>query len=220
MTIASTPLAFLMNQTPMELFHHGGPIMWPILLISLVGLTVVVERVIFIFREAASRQPEVIEKMLDRVEARDFEGALALGKQSSDFVARVLVYTLTHRDASIHNAFIRASNNELKRFQQGVPVLDTVITAAPLLGLLGTVTGMMATFGALGASGDVAAGANAIMGGIGEALIATACGLAIAIIGLIPYNILNARSEEAKHQIADVSNALELILKKTEGHLK
>ncbi|WP_404423279.1 MotA/TolQ/ExbB proton channel family protein [Nibricoccus sp. IMCC34717] len=215
MTIASLPLAFLMNQTPMELFHHGGPIMWPILIVSFVGLTVVVERVIFIFRESTSRQPEVVEKMLERVEARDIEGAVAIGKKSPDFVARILTYALTHKEASLHNAFIRASNNELKRFQQGVPVLDTVVTAAPLLGLLGTVTGMMRTFGNM--TGDIAAAASGITGGVAEALIATAMGLAIAIIGLIPYNILNARSEEAKHQVADASNALELILKKTEG---
>ncbi len=217
MITSSTSVAFLMGQTPMELFHHGGPIMWPILLVSLIGVTVVVERIIFMIRENASRQAEVVEKMLDRVEARDIEGAVELGKKSSDFVARILTYALTHKEASLHNAFIRASNNELKRFQQGVAVLDTVITSAPLLGLLGTVTGMMATFGALGASGDVAAGASAIMGGIGEALIATAYGLAIAIMGLVPYNILNARAEEAKHQVADASNALELILKKNEG---
>jgi biopolymer transport protein ExbB/TolQ len=50
-TASSLPVAFLMNQTPMELFHHGGPIMWPILIVSLIGLTVVVERVLFIIRE-------------------------------------------------------------------------------------------------------------------------------------------------------------------------
>lgn len=216
-TATSLSLAFLMNQSPMELFHHGGIIMWPILVVSLVGLTVVVERVIFLLRENSTREPEVVEKMLERVETRDVEGAIQLGKRSKDFVARILTYALTHKDQSLHNAFVRASNNELKRFQQGVAVLDTVITAAPLLGLLGTVTGMMATFGALGSSGDVASGASAIMGGIGEALIATAAGLAIAIIGLVPYNILNSQSEQAKHDIGDASNALELIIKKSEA---
>jgi biopolymer transport protein ExbB len=217
MITASLPVAFLMNQTPMELFVHGGPIMWPILIVSFLGITVVVERMLFIIRENASREPEVVEKMLERVEARDIDAAIELGKKSKDFVARILTYALTHRDSSLSNAFIRASNQELNRFSQGMATLDTVITAAPLLGLLGTVTGMMATFGALGASGDVAAGASAIMGGIGEALIATACGLAIAIVGLLPFNYLNARAEEAKHEVADASNALELILRKNEN---
>jgi biopolymer transport protein ExbB len=93
--------------------------------------------------------------------------------------------------------------------------LDTVITAAPLLGLLGTVTGMMRTFASMG-GGDIASAAGSITGGVGEALIATACGLFIAIMGLLPYNYLNARLEEAKHEIGDASNALELIIKKSE----
>jgi biopolymer transport protein ExbB len=93
--------------------------------------------------------------MLERAEARDVEGAVALGKKSKDFIARIVVYALTHREHSLQNAFIRASNQELTRYQQGMATLDTCITAAPLIGLLGTVTGMMNTFGALG-GGDVA----------------------------------------------------------------
>ena len=216
MITSSLPAAFilLMNQTPMELFAHGGIIMWPILVISFLGLTVAIERVIFIVRESASREPEVVEKMLEQVEAQDFEGAIALGKKSKDYVARILTYALTHRDQSLANAFIRASNQELQRFQQGTAVLDTVITAAPLLGLLGTVTGMMRTFGAM--TGDIASATGSITGGVAEALIATACGLLIAITGLFPFNILNSRSEQAKHEISDAQNAVELILKKHE----
>ncbi|HEU5079664.1 MAG TPA: MotA/TolQ/ExbB proton channel family protein [Opitutaceae bacterium] len=217
MITASLPIAFvlLMNKTPMELFHAGGPIMWPILIISFLGITVVVERLLFIIRENSSREPEVVEKMLERVEQRDFEGAIQLGKKSKDFVARILTYALTHRESSLSNAFIRASNQELNRFNQGMATLDTVITAAPLLGLLGTVTGMMRTFGNM--TGDLAAAASGITGGVAEALIATACGLAIAVTALLPYNYLTARAEEARHEVADVSNALELILKKAEG---
>jgi len=215
MISTSLPIAFLMGQTPMELFKHGGPIMWPIIILSFLTLTVVIERVIFMVREAASRDNEIVEKMLERVEARDVDGAIALGRKSKDFVARILVYALTHKEHSLSNAFVRASNQELNRYQQGMATLDTCITAAPLLGLLGTVTGMMGTFGALG-EGDVAANAGKITGGVGEALIATACGLAIAIIGLFPFNYLNAKMDEAKHDVSDASNALDLIIKKTE----
>lgn len=216
MITSSLPLAFLMGQTPMELFVHGGYIMWPILLTSLVCLTVVIERVIFLIRESMARDPEVVEKMLERVENRDIDGAVEVGRKSNDFIARVLVYALTHKDLSLANAFIRASNQELLRFNQGMATLDTCITAAPLLGLLGTVTGMMNTFGALGEGADIGASASKITGGVGEALIATACGLVVAILGLLPYNVLNARMEEVKHDISDASNALELIIKKSE----
>ena len=217
----SLPLAFLLknddgsDMSPLDLFAHGKELMWPILLLSFIAITVVVERLLFIMRENANREPEVVEKMLESVERRDIEGALALGKKSKDFIARILVYTLTNKEFSLSNAFVRASSQELARFSQGMATLDTAITAAPLLGLLGTVTGMMRTFGALG-GGNISAAAGTITGGVAEALIATACGLLIAVTSLLPYNYLNARAERAKQEVADASHALEILLKKSE----
>jgi biopolymer transport protein ExbB len=207
------PLAFVMGQTPMELFVHGGWIMWPILLTSFVAVTAVIERVIFLLTENARRQPERVEQILEKVEQGDIDAAVGLGEKSTDYVARILVYALTHRDHSLTNAFTRAANQELNRFQRGIAVLDTCITLAPLLGLLGTVLGMMNTFGALG-EGDISANAGAITGGVGEALIAVAAGLLISITALLPFNILNVRVEEARHNITDAANALELTMKK------
>ena len=221
MITLSLPLAFLLknsdgsDMSAMDLFAAGGPIMWPILLLSFVAITVIVERLLFIFRENASSEPEVVQKMLESVEHRDIEGAVALGKKSNDFVARILVYSLTNKEFSLSNAFVRASSQELARFTQGMATLDTCITAAPLLGLLGTVTGMMRTFGSLG-GGDIGAATGAITGGVAEALIATMCGIFIAVTCLLPYNYVNARTEQAKHEIADASNALELLIKKSE----
>src|SRR5215217_7178534 len=216
MIIQSLPFAFLLgDDTPMDLFIKGKEIMWPILLLSFVAITVVVERLLFIIRENASREPEVVEKMLEAVERRDVDGALAIGRKSRDFIAKILVYSLTNREYSLSNAFVRASGQELARYQQGMATLDTCITAAPLLGLLGTVTGMMKTFGALG-GGDVGGAMGAITGGVAEALIATMCGLGIAILGLFPFNYLNARTEQAKQEVSDASHALEILLKKSE----
>ncbi len=215
------PLAILLTNsdgspmTAMELFKHGGPIMWPIIVVSFLVITVAIERAIFMFRENARRQPEVVEKMLEKVEANDIDGALEMGKKSQDYVARILVYAISHKEHSLGNSFSRASNQEMQRFGQGLPTLDTCITAAPLLGLLGTVTGMMGTFAALNSgSGDIGASTGAITGGVAEALIATMCGLAIAITGLLPFNILNSRLDEARHEIEDASNSLEIIIKK------
>ncbi|MFZ5494556.1 MAG: MotA/TolQ/ExbB proton channel family protein [Verrucomicrobiota bacterium] len=218
MISASMPLAFvvLMNKTFMELFKAGGPIMWPVLLVSFLMVTVAIERVIFIVRENARRQPDLVDKILEKVEANDIAGAVELGKKSEDYVARILVYALTHKEHSLGNAFTRAANQEMHRFSQGLPTLDTCITAAPLLGLLGTVTGMMKTFGSL-EGGDIAAAAGQITGGVAEALIATACGLAIAVTGLLPYNYMNARVDEARHEVEDASNSLEIIINKSEN---
>ncbi|MEI7798922.1 MAG: MotA/TolQ/ExbB proton channel family protein [Opitutaceae bacterium] len=222
MITANMPLAILLTNsdgspmTAMELFKHGGPIMWPILIVSFILITVAMERVIFIFRENGRRQPEVVEKMLEKVEANDVNGALELGKKSEDYVARILVYAISHKSHSLGNSFTRAANQEMQRFSLGLPTLDTCITAAPLLGLLGTVTGMMGTFAALNSgSGDIGASTGAITGGVAEALIATMCGLAIAITGLLPFNYLNARLDEARHEIEDASNSLEIIINKS-----
>jgi biopolymer transport protein ExbB len=208
----SLAFVFLLNKTPMELFASGGVVMWPILVVLTVGITVIVERFLFIISENRSREPEVVAKMLESLEKGDINAALAIGKKSSDAVAKIVTYSLTHVD-SHSNAFFRAASQELARYQQGMATLDTCITVAPLLGLLGTVTGMMRTFGSLG-TGDIGAAAGQITGGVAEALIATMTGLFIAIICLFPYNIMNARTEQMKQEISDASHALEILIKK------
>lgn len=195
-----------------EIFQKGGPVMWPLLVTSIVGLTVAIERLIFIAREKSRRDPELVEKILTEAEKGNIDGAIQTGKISGDFVVRTLVYGLSQRQKSFANALLQAANKELKRFNQGLPVLDTIVTLAPLLGLLGTVTGMIRAFGLLG--GKELEAPTVITGGIAEALIATAFGLAIAIVALIPFNYLNARVEEARHEIEDASSHLELHLMK------
>jgi len=210
-------LGFLMgDMSSLELFRAGGFVMWPILFVSLVSLTVIVERFLFIMRENRRRNPALVDQLIARVEAGRVEEAVDLGKPSDDFVARVIVNALTEHDNCFGEAYLRASNQELNRFSQGLPLLDTIITAAPLLGLLGTVTGMMRTFGELG-SGDLASGASQITGGVAEALIATACGLFIAVCALFPYNYLNSQLERARLEVEDVANALEVAMSRTDS---
>ncbi len=184
--------------------------MWPLLLTSLVAVTVVIERLIFIARERFRRDPETLAGVLGAVEHGEADRAVQLGGGSSDFVVRALTYGLAHRDKSVSDALLRAANRELSRFNRGIDTLDTIITLAPLLGLLGTVTGMIHSFGLLGA--DELGAPAAITGGIAEALIATAFGLGVAIVALIPFNYLNGRLEEARLQIQDAASHVELHL--------
>ena len=195
-----------------HIFQKGGPIMWPLLLTSFIALTVVFERLLFIWRERRKRNVGLVGQMLSCTEDGDIAKAICLGRDSKDFVARTLFYGLSHRNKSFSNALLRAANQELQRFSQGLPVLDTIITLAPLLGLLGTVTGLIRSFGLLGAQ-ELEAPA-VITGGIAEALLATAFGLGIAIVALIPFNYLSVRLEEARHEIEDASTHLELLLMK------
>ena len=200
-----------------SIFYKGGLVMWPLLFASVVSLTVVFERIIFIVRERRSRKPKVIENILTSVERGNISEAIKQGESCPDFVARTLVYGLMHREKAFSNALLQAANQELRRFSQGLTVLDTTITLAPLLGLLGTVTGMIHAFGLLGAK--ELESPTVITGGISEALIATAFGLGIAILALIPFNYLNARLEDARHEIEDASTHLEILLRKPDRRL-
>jgi biopolymer transport protein ExbB len=193
-----------------EIFIKGGPIMWPLLATSVTAGAVTFERAFFIWKERRQRKPELVEKIFAAAERGQYEQAAAMGLESEDFVARTLAAGLAHRGISFSNAVLRAANRELKRFGRGLAVLDTTITLAPLLGLLGTVTGMIRAFGLLG--GSELDAPSAITGGIAEALIATAFGLGIAIVALLPFNYLNARLEEARHEVEDAANRLELLL--------
>ncbi len=197
-----------------EIFRKGGPVMWPLLAASIVALTVVLERLLFTLRESLARDPRAVAAIFAGVERGDVSAACAAGRGSRGFVARVLTYALEHRDVSFSNALLEASSLELQRFNRGIAILDTIVTLAPLMGLFGTVTGMIRAFGLLGAS-ELGA-PTAITGGIAEALIATAFGLLIAMIALLPFNFLNSRLEQARQEIENAAAHLELLLLKSE----
>ena len=193
-----------------QIFLKGGPVMWPLLLTSLVALTVVFERLWFTIREGAQSQPKVVARIFAEAEQGDFDAAQRAGAGSPDYIARTLTYALEHRDVSYSNAILQASSRELQRFNRGISLLDTIVTLAPLEGLFGTVTGMIHAFGLLGAS-ELGA-PTAITGGIAEALIATAFGLLIAMVALLPFNYLNARLEQARQEIENASAQMEMLL--------
>ena len=194
-----------------QIFLKGGPVMWPLLLTSIIAISVVLERLFFIVKEGARRDPDAVERIFSEVEGGEDDRAAAFSRESQDYVARVLAYALAHRELSPTSALMRAASRELNRFNRGLSILDTVITLAPLLGLLGTVTGMIRAFSLLG--GQELGAPTAITGGIAEALIATAFGLLIAIIALIPFNFLNAKMEEARHEIEDAASRMDALLK-------
>jgi biopolymer transport protein ExbB len=107
-----------------------------------------------------------------------------------------------------------AAQAELRSLRRNLPVLDTIITLAPLLGLLGTITGMISAFGIVSEAG--LGQPHAITGGIAEALIATATGLLVAIVTLIPYNYFRSRMEAMTDIMEERATRLELLLGKRE----
>jgi len=202
-------MALVEKTSLIHIFVKGGPIMWPLLLASILALGTVMERFFFLLNEGRKRDPKALERLLADVEKGDVPAALRDSAGSKDYVVRTLRYALEHKEQSLPNALLYATSRELKRFQRGISVLDTVITLAPLLGLLGTVTGMMGSFKLIG--GDLGA-PGAITGGIAEALIATAFGLGIAITALLPFNVLNTKLDVARHEIESAGSQLELLV--------
>ncbi len=192
-----------------QIFKKGGPIMWPLLFIAVIAILTVFERILFIIVETRRRDPKAMERFFSEVSKGNMENALSISMKSRFHVLHTLGYALSHKEKSLANALTYAQEQELKRFRRGIPILDTVITLAPLLGLLGTVTGMMGSFSLIG--GELSA-PGAITGGIAEALIATAFGLGIAITSLIPFNYLNTKMEEARIEIETAANQLELLV--------
>ena len=192
-------------------FKRGGPIMWPLLALALLALSVIIERLAFLAMEKKRRNHETVAAIMGALENGQPVEAIRAGLDSKDFVARCLSYALHHREKSLSDALMRSSAQEMVRYTRGISLLDTVVTMAPLLGLLGTVTGMISAFGMLG--GSELGAPTAITGGIAEALIATTFGLGIAVTALIPLNFLHARCEGARHEMEDAMSHLELLMK-------
>lgn len=191
-------------------FKQGGPIMWPLLVLSLLAFSVILERIIFVTLEERRRQPAAVAAIMNAAGTGSIADAAKAGAGSRDCIARCLTYALEQGRESLPNALMRAAAQEVQRYSRGISFLDTVVTMAPLLGLLGTVTGMIGSFGMLGGA-ELSAPA-AITGGIAEALIATTFGLGIAIVTLIPLNYLHTRCEDIRHQLEDAGTHLELLL--------
>lgn len=185
--------------------------MWPLLLLSVLTLAVILERVVFLLRERASRSKAAVDKIFDFAREGNIEAAVVHAQASRDVVARVLGAGLEHVEHCFEESISCQAETELNRYEVGASLLDTAVTLAPLLGLLGTVTGMIRSFGLLGAAELDAP--VAITGGIAEALIATAFGLMIAIVALVPLNLLTTAKERLTREIEDAASRLEILLK-------
>jgi biopolymer transport protein ExbB len=192
-----------------QFFLKGGPVMWPILISAFVAVAVVGERAFWWLRERGKRDPETLEKLLAALENADVQAATKLAKDSEDPVIRMIYRGLNHVHTSMQGALQLAAGIELKRAGRFLTVMDTLVTLAPLLGLLGTVTGLMRAFLSVG-SAELSV--VAVTGGIGEALIATACGLGIAIFALIPFNFFTARVAQLQFELETAATNVEVMV--------
>src|SRR5512132_112161 len=180
--------------------------MVPLFACSIVALTVVIERFLF-WRRITDRRKS--EEMLSLIEQDELSRASELSRRADSPIMRVLASGLAHRPSRT-KAMEVAAQKETSVLKRRLTILDTIITLAPLLGLLGTVTGMIGSFGIMSQAGM--GQPHAVTGGVAEALIATATGLLIAILTLVPYNYFSNRAEREMEEIEYYASRLELAL--------
>ena len=202
-----TTLRDLVNGGIVGILAKGGLVMIPLLAASVISLAVIIER-FFFWRRLRKRENDTI--ILQFVEAGNLEQAQKLANESKHPVGRMLLAGLEYRQLSPATAMEAAAQAELRHVKAYLPILDTIITLAPLLGLLGTITGMIGAFGIVSEAG--LGQPTAITGGVAEALIATATGLFIAIMTLIPYNYFRSQVEQLTERMEEQSSRLELFL--------
>lgn len=186
--------------------------MYPLLLCSLISLTIIIERTIFWIREERNRDRRLLDRLMSLIEKGNFEEAKKITGESRDFVIRVIVCGVVHRDFSLGDALQMSADEEIARMKRYLPVLDTMITLSPLLGILGTVTGIIYSFNIMGTVG--VEHPQEITAGIAQALITTAFGLTIAILSLIPYNYFISKIEKASLEMEKYGTNLEIIFEK------
>lgn len=196
-----------------EWFIKGGPLMWPILICSILTFAVVIERIFFLISEKKRSEAKLVQGMWGLIEHGRWDEAAKLADQSNDSVAMVLREGLSHRDTSLTDAMMETASADLERYSRGLVVLDTSVTLGPLLGLLGTVYGMMHAFGLVGAA-DLASQQKVITGGIAESLITVSFGLIVAIVAIVPFNYMNSRLEKQRRKLESAMTRMEILVAK------
>ena len=191
--------------------------MVPLLLTSIVGLAVAIERALFLRRRRILR-PVVVEHIETLRKSEDIEQIVdGVGKQDGPFL-NVIRAGLENRQRSkeeIKEAILDQGRQEARTLERGLVILETVAGIAPLLGLLGTVIGMIKVFRVITQEG--LGQTQSLSGGISEALFTTVVGLSIAIPALVAYNYFSHKVEDLVLEIEKYSGQL---VNKLEGFTK
>jgi biopolymer transport protein ExbB len=195
-----------------DVFIKGGPVMYPLLGCSIIALTVIIERAFFWIREDMRRNQPLVDQVLELCRKGDWNAVKERVAGSRDYIIRILVNGIVHKEFSMTKAMETAASDEIKRMRRHLGVLDTMITVAPLLGIFGTVLGIITSFEILGSTGIEHP--QAVTAGIAQALITTASGLGIAILSVFPFNYFNSRAEGAALAIEKYATSLEIVYEK------
>jgi biopolymer transport protein ExbB len=169
-------------------FIQGGPVMWPLLLLSILVVTVTMERCWFWLTLLLHNNPCNLNHCLNLISAKQLQQAKAVSYRQRDPALIMLSTGLQDGPAQAMTTMEAEAKSQLDNMGSGQSLLDTIITLAPMLGILGTVLGIIDSFKALSHTG--VDNPTAVVGGIAQALTSTAAGLCVAMLALIVYNLL------------------------------
>jgi biopolymer transport protein ExbB len=202
----------------LDVLLSGGYTMPFIILCSVVAVAIIIERLIF-FRKIRVDEGKMFDRLKLTLEKKHFDEALSICDTNPSPVTNLVKVGIEHRQygtQALKDAIVDAANLEIPRLERNISALGTVANIAPLLGLLGTVLGIINSFGVLGSSGPVT-DPSQLAAGIAEALVSTASGIIVALPAIIFYNYLINKVNHIIIRLENRVNSLVLFLARGES---
>jgi biopolymer transport protein ExbB len=196
-----------------KFFTDGGIVMYPLLIASILVLTLAIERLLF-WLKIGNRQQQLVNTALDLYQNRSNLVIERLERDRDLPLARIFAAAICLKDATPEEfrlAMDSETHAEMPILRRFINVFDAVIGLAPLLGLLGTVTGLIHSFASLKIGQAVGGGSANVVGGISEALVSTATGVIVAILASVCANVFRGLYQRQIYQIQESTGQLELI---------
>ncbi|NLT51726.1 MAG: MotA/TolQ/ExbB proton channel family protein [Ignavibacteria bacterium] len=202
----------------LEMFLKGGYMMWPILLCSIIGIGIIIDRLIAV-RKAKLNVPAFMVKIRGYLKRGDVQGAIGYCLEDKSSASNIIrkglkKYRLGHE--RVKEAIENAGKLEIGKLEKGLSMLATISGVAPLIGFLGTVTGMIQAFVQI-EDLQGSASPSDLAAGIWEALITTAFGLAVGIIAYTFYNYLVSKISKVVIDMEVISNDVVDIIEEATG---
>lgn len=201
-----------------ELIQKGGIILVLILVLAFVATVIIIERLLY-FRKIRTDEEKILFRLKATLEKGHYDEAISICEGNPSPITNLMKVGLEYREHSeerIKDAIVSAANMEIPRLERYLSALGTIANIATLLGLLGTVTGNIRSFGVLGSLGAVG-DPSLLAKGIAEALLTTAAGLIVSIPTIVFYNYLVNRVNHTIIRLENRVTELLLILTKTKG---
>jgi len=197
----------------MSLLRDGGLVLWVIMLLSLGAGAIIIERLLFFRRIRVDEEP-LIARLKATLEKGHYDEAMSICDGNPSPLTNLMKVGIDNRHKSpgdIRDLVVSAANMEIPHLERSLSALGTIAHIAPLLGLLGTVTGNIEAFGVLGEFGTVG-DPGLLAAGIAEALVTTAAGLIVSIPAIVFYNHLVSKVNHIIIRLENRVNELVLFL--------